>query len=369
MGVCQPGNHPVHRSPCLRILLPSPHPPLIPPWPFLAPSTDRYPAPRRTGKGERHRRACREDSPIHTGPIGDLNFSLFLVAASGFPRFCASSFAYRSLALRCWGVCACGWRRQRRSGLGERSGVLTMADDRGFVGIGWDWRGREDRWLLGGWMKGWVRRVRGKWWRWMDGRLGWNWSLGKVVFAWWSGVEPECGQLNSEWAAKVRGGGSAGKAGRAGKAPPSSFVRSSSSTTEYFLAFRPTESISSTQTGGINGDVSTGSTTFPPLPLRPGTIGQWASESTCLEQLEANVPTRESLVQPLRLRLCPTRFFPLVSLHLPPLHRPSTSHTSITNAGPDRFLPLLRPPHRQGVPRRRGHVPVRVYSMDEAGDG
>lgn len=155
-------------------------------------------------------------------------------------------------------------------------------------------------------------------------------------------MEPKGGQLKGgDWirysvqcseAAKVRGGGSAG---RAGKAPPSSFVCSSSldsnssSTTKYFLAFRPTESFS-TQTGSINGDVSAGSTTFPPLPLRPGTTGQWASESTCLEQLEANVPTRKSLFQSLQLRLCPTRYLFLTSLHITPLHLPSTSHTSIT---------------------------------------
>lgn len=57
--------------------------------------------------------------------------------------------------------------------------MLTMANERGSVGIGWIWE-RERGQVAAWWMDG--------GWRWMDGRLGWSCSRGRVVFV-WSGVE------------------------------------------------------------------------------------------------------------------------------------------------------------------------------------
>lgn len=52
------------------------------------------------------RRLTGERLPIHSFEIGGFAFCFCLIMPSGFPRFAVSCLAYRSLAFRCWGVCA-----------------------------------------------------------------------------------------------------------------------------------------------------------------------------------------------------------------------------------------------------------------------
>lgn len=91
----------------------------------------------------------------------------------------------------------------------------------------------------------------------------------------WSKVKSKGGQLigggeDSVGRENVRGVGSAGRA------PPSFLSAASPNFNAVF--FRPSlyklqSHLFSAETGRINGNVSTWSTTFPPLPLLPATIG------------------------------------------------------------------------------------------------